>query len=169
MKCTCITLYNHTVYCTKSTRAQSVRRQHRKRNSEKSEMVTYKYVTEVVRNRCDNHQARRVDSRAIVLLNAVSVGALIIWIIKQTNANIANSWRWFRIWRGISVFYIIVIPKAWHEFVYLNNNKLQGRRQSPINISPSSLTYDPALGSLSIDKQTVSGRLTNTGQSLVLK
>ena len=90
MKCTCITLYNYTVHCTIRTRAQSVRRQHRKRNSEKSEMVTYKYVTEVVRNRCDNHQAKRVDSRALVLLIAISVGALIIWIIKQTNTNIAN-------------------------------------------------------------------------------
>ena len=53
-------------------------------------MVTYKHVTEVVRNRCDNHQAKRVDSRAIVLLIATSVGALIIWIIKQKNTNIAN-------------------------------------------------------------------------------
>ena len=90
MKCTCITLYNYTVHCTIRTRAQSVRRQHRKRNSEKSEMVTYKHVTEVVRNRCVNHQAKRMVSRAIVLLNATSVGALIIWIIKQTNTNTAN-------------------------------------------------------------------------------
>ena len=27
-------------------------------------MVTYNHVTEVVRNKCVNHQARRVDSRA---------------------------------------------------------------------------------------------------------
>ena len=53
-------------------------------------MVTYKHVTEVVRNRCVNHQAKRVDSRAILLLIATSVGALIILIIKQTNINIAN-------------------------------------------------------------------------------
>ena len=72
------------------TRGQSVRRQHRKRNSEKSEMVTHKHVTEVVRNRCVNLQAKRVDSRTIVLLIATFVGALIIWIIKQTNTNIAN-------------------------------------------------------------------------------
>ena len=60
------------------------------RNSEKSEMVTYKHVTEVVRNRCVNHQAKSMDSRAIVLLIATSVGALIIRIIKQTNTNTAN-------------------------------------------------------------------------------
>ena len=53
-------------------------------------MVTYKHVTEVVRNRFVNHLAKRVDSRAILLLIATSVGALIIWIIKQTNTNIAS-------------------------------------------------------------------------------
>jgi len=87
IKCTCIILYNYTVHCNIRTREQSVRRQHRKRNSEKSEMVTYKHVTEVVGNRSDNHQAKRVDSRAIVLLIATS---LIILIMKQTNTKIAN-------------------------------------------------------------------------------
>ena len=53
-------------------------------------MVTYKHVTEVVRNRCVNHQAKRMVSRAIVFLIAISVRALIIWIIKQTNTYIAN-------------------------------------------------------------------------------
>ena len=53
-------------------------------------MVTCKHVTEVVRNRFVNHLAKRVDSRAILLLIATSVEALIIWIIKQTNANIAS-------------------------------------------------------------------------------
>ena len=38
-------------------------------------MVTYKYVTEVVRNRC---------------VIAISVEALIVWIIYQINTNIAN-------------------------------------------------------------------------------
>ena len=53
-------------------------------------MVTYKHVTEVVRNRCVNQQAKRMVSRAIVLLIATFVQALIIWIIKQTDTNIAN-------------------------------------------------------------------------------
>ena len=53
-------------------------------------MVTFKHVTEVVRNRCVNHQEKRVDSRAILLLIRTSVGALLILIIKQTNANVAN-------------------------------------------------------------------------------
>merc|ERR1711954_587898 len=82
--------YNYKVHCTIRTRGQSVRRQHRKRNSETSEMVTYTHVTEEVRNRCVNHQAKRVDSRAIYLLIATFIGALIILIIKKTNTNITN-------------------------------------------------------------------------------
>ena len=74
--CTCITQYTYTVHCIMRTRAQSDRRQHRRRTSEKSEMLTYKHVIEGVRIRCVNHQAKRVDSRAIVLLIATSVGAL---------------------------------------------------------------------------------------------
>ena len=54
-----------------------------------SEMVTYEHVNEVVRNRCVKHKAKRRDSRAIFLLIATHVGALIILIIKQTNTNIA--------------------------------------------------------------------------------
>ena len=53
-------------------------------------MVTYKHVNEVVRNRCVNHQAKRMDSRAILFLIASFVWALIILIIKQTNTNVAN-------------------------------------------------------------------------------
>ena len=81
---------HYTVYCTIRTRAQSVRRQHEKRTSEKSEMVTYKHGNGVVRNRCVKNKAKRVDSRAILLLIASSVGALLIWNIKQPNTNIAN-------------------------------------------------------------------------------
>ena len=50
IKCTCITLYTFTVHCTIRTKAQSVRRQHEKRTSEKSEMVTCEDTTEVARN-----------------------------------------------------------------------------------------------------------------------
>ena len=53
-------------------------------------MVTYKHVTEVVRNRFVNHQAKGVDSMATHLLVVAFVGALLIWINKQTNTNIAN-------------------------------------------------------------------------------
>ena len=46
----CIKLYNYTVHCTIKTRAQSVRRQHRKKTSEKNEMVIYNNSTQVERN-----------------------------------------------------------------------------------------------------------------------
>ena len=71
-------------------RAQSVRRQQRKKTSQESENVTDKHVTEIVRKKCVYHQGRRVDSRAIFLLIAISVETLIIWIIKQTNTNLVN-------------------------------------------------------------------------------
>ena len=53
-------------------------------------MVPYDYVNEVVRNRCVKHKAKRMDSRAILLLISTSVWALIFLVIKQTNTNIAN-------------------------------------------------------------------------------
>ena len=53
-------------------------------------MVIYKHVNEVVSNRCVKHQAKRMDSRAILLIITTFVGALIILIIKQTNTNVAN-------------------------------------------------------------------------------
>ena len=58
--------------------------------SEESEMVTYKHVTEVVRSKSVYHQARRVDSRAILILIATSDGALIIPTIKQTSTDIGH-------------------------------------------------------------------------------
>ena len=84
-------MYMHcTVPCSTRNRAQLVKRQQRKRTSQESEMVTYKHVNEVGRNICVKHQAKRIDSRAIILLIATFVGALKILIIKQTNTNVAN-------------------------------------------------------------------------------
>merc|ERR1711954_280862 len=83
VKYICITLYNCTVQCTTRYRAQLARRQQRKRTSQESEMGTYKHVNEVVRNIYVKHQAKILDSRAILLLIATSDGALIIEIIKQ--------------------------------------------------------------------------------------
>ena len=53
-------------------------------------MVTYKHVNEVGRNICVKPQAKRMESRAILLLIETLVGALIILVIKQTNTNVAN-------------------------------------------------------------------------------
>ncbi|CAG0880033.1 unnamed protein product [Cyprideis torosa] len=43
-----------------------------------------------------------------------------------------------------------------------------GKRQSPINIVPSQLLFDPNLKLIHIDKQRVIGNLTNTGHSVIL-
>ena len=90
VNCTCITQYTHTLHCTVRTRAQSIRRQQRKRTSEESEMVTYNHVTEVVRSECVNHHARRMDSGAILILIVTSVGTFIISTIKQKATNVAH-------------------------------------------------------------------------------
>ncbi|ERL85520.1 hypothetical protein D910_02939 [Dendroctonus ponderosae] len=45
----------------------------------------------------------------------------------------------------------------------------RGRRQSPVNVEPDKLLYDPYLRHIHIDKHKVSGTLHNTGQSLVFR
>ncbi|XP_046744140.1 carbonic anhydrase-related protein 10 isoform X1 [Diprion similis] len=45
----------------------------------------------------------------------------------------------------------------------------KGRRQSPINVEPDKLLFDPHLRPLHVDKHKVSGHLHNTGQSLVFR
>ncbi|KAE8744488.1 hypothetical protein FOCC_FOCC008876 [Frankliniella occidentalis] len=45
----------------------------------------------------------------------------------------------------------------------------KGRRQSPVDIQPDKLLYDPRLRPLHVDKHKISGSLFNTGQSLVLR
>ncbi|XP_065556691.1 carbonic anhydrase-related protein 10-like isoform X2 [Artemia franciscana] len=45
----------------------------------------------------------------------------------------------------------------------------EGKQQSPIDIIPKNLLFDPALKSLYIGKQTVSGSLRNTGQTLLFQ
>ncbi|XP_037087703.1 carbonic anhydrase-related protein 10-like [Pollicipes pollicipes] len=43
----------------------------------------------------------------------------------------------------------------------------KGRRQSPINVEPDSLLFDPQLGYLHVDNAAVSGCLRNSGHGLV--
>ncbi|XP_057321248.1 carbonic anhydrase-related protein 10 isoform X1 [Microplitis mediator] len=45
----------------------------------------------------------------------------------------------------------------------------KGRRQSPINIEPDKLLFDPHLRPVQVDKHKVAGYLHNTGQFLVFK
>lgn len=43
----------------------------------------------------------------------------------------------------------------------------KGRRQSPVNINPNTLLFDPNLRAIQIDKQRVNGVITNTGHSVI--
>ncbi|CAB4056849.1 unnamed protein product [Lepeophtheirus salmonis] len=45
----------------------------------------------------------------------------------------------------------------------------KGRKQSPINIDPRALLYDPGLKYFNVDKRSLDGTLENTGQFLVFK
>eukprot|EP00095_Tigriopus_kingsejongensis_P005716 snap_masked-scaffold459_size165548-processed-gene-0.16 protein:Tk05716 transcript:snap_masked-scaffold459_size165548-processed-gene-0.16-mRNA-1 annotation:"carbonic anhydrase-related protein 10-like" len=45
----------------------------------------------------------------------------------------------------------------------------KGHQQSPINVEPKKLVYDPTLRRVNIDKEPISGVLYNTGQSLVFR
>ncbi|PNF43045.1 hypothetical protein B7P43_G05565, partial [Cryptotermes secundus] len=45
----------------------------------------------------------------------------------------------------------------------------KGRRQSPIDVDPEKLLYDPYLRPVHLDKHKVSGTLHNTGQTLVFR
>ncbi|XP_071043655.1 carbonic anhydrase-related protein 10-like isoform X4 [Parasteatoda tepidariorum] len=42
----------------------------------------------------------------------------------------------------------------------------RGRRQSPVNIEPSVLLYDAAMGKVDVDEEKVNGTLKNTGHSV---
>lgn len=44
-----------------------------------------------------------------------------------------------------------------------------GRLQSPVDVSPRALSFDPSLKRVNVDKQRVSGVLYNTGQSLTFR
>nr|XP_042912727.1 carbonic anhydrase-related protein 10 [Parasteatoda tepidariorum] len=45
----------------------------------------------------------------------------------------------------------------------------KGRRQSPIDLDPAVLLYDPHLKSLKVDKYRVSGTIMNTGHSIIFR
>ncbi|XP_023229178.1 carbonic anhydrase-related protein 10-like [Centruroides vittatus] len=45
----------------------------------------------------------------------------------------------------------------------------RGRHQSPVDIDPSVLLYDPTLGPLHVDSHRVSGTISNTGRSVIFR
>lgn len=45
----------------------------------------------------------------------------------------------------------------------------KGKKQSPIDITPEQLLFDPSLGNIEITGTFISGNLTNTGRGIVFK
>ncbi|XP_071551693.1 carbonic anhydrase-related protein 10-like isoform X2 [Panulirus ornatus] len=88
---------------------------------------------------------------------------LVTLLFLDLAAGLGVSWDWHRWWTydGISgpQFWGLINP----EWSLCTN----GRRQSPINLDPSLLLYDPNLRPLHIDKHRVSGVVNNTGHSVV--
>merc|ERR1712227_26377 len=97
----------------------------------------------------------------VIMITGMGTKSRILLLICVLFGTVLGNWNEWWTYDGISgPAYWGLINPAWTMC-----NK--GRRQSPINISPSSLTYDPGLAPLNIDKQLVAGKLKNTGQSLV--
>ncbi|KYN03067.1 Carbonic anhydrase-related protein 10 [Cyphomyrmex costatus] len=71
------------------------------------------------------------------------------------------SWEEWWTYDGISgpAFWGLINPEWW-----LCN---KGRRQSPVNLEPSQLLFDPNLQPLHLDKHRINGVLANTGHSVV--
>ncbi|XP_065201090.1 carbonic anhydrase-related protein 10 isoform X2 [Planococcus citri] len=93
-------------------------------------------------------------------------------------------WNMFRSASILAIFFIDVTFGNWEEWWTYDGisgpeywgrlnpdwglcNK--GRRQSPINVDPTKLLFDPFLPAVDINKETISGMLINTGQSLVFR
>nr|XP_027222460.1 carbonic anhydrase-related protein 10-like [Penaeus vannamei] len=81
----------------------------------------------------------------------------------QTGCGLGVSWDWGKWWTydGISgpQFWGLINPE-WSLCTH-------GRRQSPVNLDPAILLFDPNLRPLHVDKHRVSGVINNTGHSVV--
>ncbi|XP_066148882.1 carbonic anhydrase-related protein 10-like isoform X1 [Euwallacea fornicatus] len=89
------------------------------------------------------------------------VFGIVFQIFLQSQTSFAVSWEEWWTYDGISgpAFWGLINP----EWSLCN----KGRRQSPVNLEPNKLLFDPNLRQLHIDKHRVSGKLTNTGHSVI--
>ncbi|XP_050722432.1 putative carbonic anhydrase-like protein 2 isoform X1 [Eriocheir sinensis] len=106
-------------------------------------------------------RARRAGNRSCSVL--VVLLAIFGFLIDGAGG-LGVSWDWHKWWTydGISgpQFWGLINP----EWSLCTN----GRRQSPVNLDPATLLYDPNLRQLHVDKHRVSGVINNTGHSVVL-
>ncbi|XP_073994667.1 carbonic anhydrase-related protein A isoform X1 [Rhodnius prolixus] len=86
-----------------------------------------------------------------------------LWILATLLVEIQGSWEEWWTYDGISG------PEYWGRINPEWSLCNKGRRQSPINVEPKKLLFDPYLRHVDLDKFKVSGTLLNTGQSLVFR
>ncbi|XP_025836928.1 carbonic anhydrase-related protein 10 [Agrilus planipennis] len=89
------------------------------------------------------------------------VAAFFVQLILRKDIIAAVSWEEWWTYDGISgpAFWGLINP----EWSLCN----KGRRQSPVNLEPSKLLFDPNLRTLHIDKHRVNGAIMNTGHSVI--
>lgn len=90
------------------------------------------------------------------------ISALIIFITLLVFVDCDNWQEWWT-YDGISG------PSYWGLMNPQWNMCSRGKRQSPVNVDPEKLLFDPHLRQIHINKEKVSGTLHNTGQSLVFR
>ncbi|XP_073828404.1 carbonic anhydrase-related protein B [Musca autumnalis] len=85
----------------------------------------------------------------------------ILLLLTKTCVLHAVSWEEWWTYDGISgpAFWGLINP----EWSLCN----KGRRQSPVNLEPQRLLFDPNLRPLHVDKHRISGLITNTGHSVI--
>uniref|UniRef100_A0A1B6C938 Alpha-carbonic anhydrase domain-containing protein n=1 Tax=Clastoptera arizonana TaxID=38151 RepID=A0A1B6C938_9HEMI len=96
-------------------------------------------------------------------MNSFSYSLILILTIFTLFQEINASWEEWWTYDGISG------PQYWGRINPEWSLCNKGRRQSPINVEPQKLLFDPQLRQIEVDKCKVMGTLLNTGQSLVFR
>ncbi|KMQ98048.1 carbonic anhydrase-related protein 10-like protein [Lasius niger] len=93
--------------------------------------------------------------------NSVFLGVWGVFVVILIQESTPVSWEEWWTYDGISgpAFWGLINPEWW-----LCN---KGRRQSPVNLEPTRLLFDPNLQPLHLDKHRINGVLANTGHSVV--
>ncbi|XP_071527273.1 carbonic anhydrase-related protein 10-like [Panulirus ornatus] len=123
-------------------------------------------------NTAARHPRRRQTLVSMLLLPSAGAAAaaaatlLLLLLITMSAADPSSSsppgidWSQWWTYNGISG------PRFWGVINPAWGMCREGRRQSPINVDPKTLLFDPNLSPFSLDKVTVGGELVNTGHSV---
>ncbi|XP_046395277.1 carbonic anhydrase-related protein 10-like [Ischnura elegans] len=100
-------------------------------------------------------------STMVQVLRRLVAAVVLNMVVLESHVISAVSWEEWWTYDGISgpAFWGLINP----EWSLCN----KGRRQSPVNLEPGKLLYDPNLRLLHIDKNRIGGSIANTGHSVV--